>query len=289
MARQILVIGGNRFFGKRLIEKLILNGDQVTILNRGHLDDGFGDKIKRITCDRDDVEKFRSSVQHKTWDIVYDQVCFDAHQAKVAIELFSGRTKKFIFTSTVSVYPLQANLKEEDFDPKNHKYTEIVTREQDYGEAKRQCEAVFFAQKAMPVVAVRFPIVMGPDDYTERLKFYINQVKNGESIYFPNFNAQMSFIHSLDAAEGLFLLGNIDFTGPVNMASEKPLSLKDLIKSIEKVLAKKAMIHSENKPEDKSPYGVEHDWYVNVQRAIGLDFRPVEISKWIETVISQQK
>lgn len=286
MARQILVIGGNRFFGKRLIEKLIANGDHVTVLNRGHLDDGFGHKVERIICDRDDVLKFKASVQHKAWDIVYDQVCFDAHQAKVAIEIFSGHTKKFIFTSTVSVYSQEGNLHEDDFNPKTYKYDKILTREENYGEAKRQCEAVFFNQDTMPVVAVRFPIVMGPDDYTERLKFYVDKIKNSEPVYLPNLDAQMSFIHAADAAEGLFILGNINFTGPVNMASRAPLRLCELVKFIEQNVGKKALLHSVAKTADeKSPYGLEKDWFVNIDRALSLGFKPTEIPEWIVAVI----
>ncbi|WP_409477471.1 NAD-dependent epimerase/dehydratase family protein [Pseudobdellovibrio sp. HCB154] len=286
MARQILVIGGNRFFGKRLIEKLIANGDHVTILNRGQLDDGFGDKVERIICDRDDIEKFKSHVQHKTWDVVYDQVCFDAHQAKAAIEIFSGHAKKFIFTSTVSVYSQRGNLHEDDFNPNTYRYDKILTREENYGEAKRQCEAVFFNQNTMPVVAVRFPIVMGPDDYTERLKFYVDKIKNGEPVYFPNLEAQMSFIHAADAAEGLFLLGHINFTGPLNMASRMPLRLRELVNFIEQNVGKKALIYSEAKgADDKSPYGLEKDWFVNIDRALSLGFKPAPISEWIVAVI----
>ena len=286
MARQILVIGGNRFFGKRLIEKLIAHGDHVTVLNRGHLDDGFGHKVERIICDRDDIQKFKSSVQHKTWDIVYDQVCFDAYQAKSALEIFSKTAKKFIFTSTLSVYSPGANLHENDFNPKTHKYDKILTREENYGEAKRQCEAVFFNQDTMPVVAVRFPIVMGPDDYTERLKFYVDKIKNGESVYFPNLDAQMSFIHAADAAEGLFLLGHVNYTGPVNMASRTPLRLRELIKFIEQNVGKKALVHSKlQSADEKSPYALEKDWYVNIDRALSLGFKPVEISEWIVAVI----
>lgn len=285
-SRQILVIGGNRFFGKRLIEKLIANGDQVTVLNRGHLDDGFGDRVSRVVCNRDDIEKLKSSVQHKNWDIVYDQVCFDAHQARAACEIFSDMAKKYIFTSTQSVYQPGQNLLESVFDSKTHAYDKILTREEDYGEAKRQCEAVFFSQNTMPVVAVRFPIVMGPDDYTERLKFYVDKIKNGESVYFPNVEARMSFVHAQDAADGLFLLGNIDFAGPVNMASKNPMCLKDLIGLIEKVVGKKAIIHSQaSTPDEKSPYGLEEDWFMNTDRAHSLGFAPKEISEWVVAVI----
>lgn len=287
--RNILVIGGNRFFGKRLIEMLVASGDHVTVLNRGNLNDGLGDKVDRLVCDRDDVKKLESLMQHKTWDVVYDQVCFDAHQAKSAVEIFANRTKKFIFTSTVSVYDLGKNLNESGFNPYTHSYEKILSRDENYGEAKRQCEAVFFAQNKMPVTAVRFPIVMGPDDYTERLKFYVDKVKNGELIYFPNLEAKMSYIHSADAAEGLFFLGKNNFSGPVNMASAKPLAMRELIEHIEHVVKKKALLHSQSIDGEKSPYGVPEDWYVNVSRISELGFTPRDISEWLDTVISQQK
>lgn len=265
---------------------LLKNGDRVTVLNRGHLDDGFKDRVTRIICDRDDLDKFKNSVQHKSWDIVYDQVCFDAHQAKAAVAIFSGRTKKYIFTSTVSVYPPGANIKEELFNPKTHRYDKVLLRDENYGEAKRQCEAVFFAQEAMPVIAVRFPIVMGPDDYTERLKFYVDRINSGEPVYFPNLEARMSYIHAADAAAGLFLLADTAFTGPVNMASKDPLSMRELITAIEHTVGKTAKLNSKAVSEnEKSPYGVEQDWFINIECALGLGFKPQEIHEWLVAVI----
>ncbi|MES2801169.1 MAG: NAD-dependent epimerase/dehydratase family protein [Bdellovibrionota bacterium] len=285
-SRQILVIGGNRFFGKRLIEKLLAQGDRVTVLNRGQLDDGFGDRVTRIQCDRDDIEKLKKAVQHKTWDLVYDQVCFDGHQARAACDIFSGVTEKYIFTSTQSVYGAGENLAETVFDAKTHVYDKIFTRDENYGEAKRQCETVFFAQDKMPVVAVRFPIVMGPDDYTERLKFYVDRINKGESVYFPNIEARMSFIHAEDAAIGLLLLGKTDFTGSVNLASRDPIRLKDLVLSIEETVGKKTIVRSESTTADeKSPYGLEQDWFMNIDLAHSLGFNPKAIPDWIVSVV----
>lgn len=285
-ARQILVIGGNRFFGKRLVEKLLNQGDQVTVLNRGKLDDGFGDRVTRIVCDRDDVEKLKKNVQHNTWDLVYDQVCYDGHQSKAACDIFTPITKKYIFTSTQSVYAFGENLSESVYSPKVHKYDKTIFMSEDYGEAKRQCEAVFFSQNKMPVVAVRFPMVVGPDDYTERLKFYVDKIKNGDSIYFPNQDARMSLIHSDDAAEGLLFLGNSEFTGSVNLASSEPLRIKDLIQTIENTVGKKAEVRVMPKtPDEKSPYGLPEDWFMNSNLANSIGFTAKPIQAWLTDVI----
>ena len=141
---KILVIGGNRFFGKKLTRNLITSGHEVTLLNRGSIDDGFGDQIQRIKCDRSDATALRNALGNSTWDLVYDQVCFDAKEAKSVIEIFTDQTSHYIFTSTQSVYGPGRMLTENDFDPFTYQYTEIVDRNQSYAEAKRQCEVVFF-------------------------------------------------------------------------------------------------------------------------------------------------
>ena len=41
----ILVVGGTRFFGISMIEKLISDGHDVTVATRGRTQDSFGDKI----------------------------------------------------------------------------------------------------------------------------------------------------------------------------------------------------------------------------------------------------
>lgn len=275
---KILVIGGNRFFGKRLVHQLIDHGDQVTVLNRGNRSDDFGDQVDRITCDRKDRQALQKIMQHKSWDLIYDQMCFDAFEAKDACDIFSGSCGKYIFTSTQSVYGPGANLKESDFNPIGYRGP-IGT--QDYGEAKRQAEAEFFSQK-MPVAAVRFPVVMGPDDYTERLKYYVDQIKNKKPIYFPDVNARMSFIHAQDAANGLFMLGKSNFTGPVNMASKLPIKLLDLVATIESCVKEKAIF---TQTEDKSPYGIPSDWFMNVELAIANGFTPKDISEWLPQLI----
>ena len=50
----ILVVGGTRFFGIPMIEKLISDGHDVTVATRGRNQDRFGDKVKRLILDRSD-------------------------------------------------------------------------------------------------------------------------------------------------------------------------------------------------------------------------------------------
>src|SRR6185437_5900703 len=131
-----LVIGGNRYFGKLLVEELIARGFDVTLLNRGNLNDGFGDEVKRIKCDRANSTQLESAVVKLKWDIIFDQACYDFEQATSAVNIFRNKTRKYVFTSSQSVYDLGSNLNETAFNPKKYKFSEKKTMQQDYAEAK---------------------------------------------------------------------------------------------------------------------------------------------------------
>ncbi len=271
----ILIIGGNRFFGKRVAELFLQSGHHVTLLNRQNLDDGFNDKkIFRIKCDRSNARQLADCVKDLKFDLVIDQVCFEASEALAAVEIFKNRTKKYIFTSTQSVYKDSGpNLSESVFNPEGYSFYPEISRTSDYGEAKRQCEAVFFAQATMPVTAVRLPMVFGPDDYTGRFQFHVDRIKQQREIFFPNINAKLSLIHSADAASAIQFLALSDFKGPINIAANPVISLKELMDFIEGKIGKALRLSASDLDSDKSPYGIESDWYMNTDLAASLGLR----------------
>jgi nucleoside-diphosphate-sugar epimerase len=290
----VLIIGGNRFFGKKLSRALIQDGHNVTLLNRGSLNDGLGNEVTRIKCDRTNSTELQKAVGNSTWDLVYDQVCYTAKEAQEAQKVFDGKVSHYIFTSSQSVYEPNENIDESFFDPYTYNFEKQETKESNYAEAKRQCEATFFDNPSFPVTAVRFPIVLGADDYTERLLFHIKKVMNGEEIHFPDQDAKISFISSDDAAMVLRFLGDQNAAvGPINAAAEKPIALMDFIQIIEEAIGKKAVFADAATNENHSPYGIEQDWFMNVQKLKSMDCTPAPIKNWlkdeIQSVIQSSK
>lgn len=282
----VLIIGGNRFFGKKLSRILIQEGHKVTLLNRGSLDDGLGNEVTRIKCDRTNLSEFKKAVGNSTWDLVYDQVCYTAKEAEEAKKVFDGNVSHYIFTSSQSVYEPNENIDESFFNPYTHNFEKQETKESNYAEAKRQCEATFFDTPSFPVTAVRFPIVLGADDYTERLLFHIEKVMTGEEIYFPAPDAKISFISSDDAAMVLRFLGNHKkAVGPINAAAEKPIMLMDFIQNIEETTGKKAVFAEIATNENHSPYGIKKDWFMNVQKLKSMQCTPAPIKSWLSNEI----
>lgn len=166
---KVLIIGGTNFFGKRLVQKLIQESHDVSILTRGNKALDFKGQFEHIKLDRLDKTAMGSKFENSSWDLIYDQVCYDYQTAKDACEIFNGKVKHYVFTSSQSVYEAGAHLKEADFNPEKHSFEKEETAISNYGEAKRQAEVGFARHAEFKTTYVRFPIVHGVDDYTQRL------------------------------------------------------------------------------------------------------------------------
>ena len=275
---KILVIGGNLFFGKRLVHKLIENGHDVTVLNRQNKNDDFGDKVHRIKCDRLNKEEMKRALGETQWDIIYDQVCYNYQTAKDSCELFEGRVKHYVHTSSQSVYKPGSEISEDAFTPSQYEFSEQADHRTQYAEAKRQAEKAFESFARFPVSYVRFCIVIGEDDYTKRFLFHIDRIKADKEIFFPNLEAKISFISSQDAANSLYHIGMNQITGPINCCNSGHISLSDFVKVITEKTGKKLIRASEQTQENSSPYGIDQDWYMDNQKLTqsGLKLGPVE-------------
>lgn len=275
MMKKALVLGGNRFFGKKLVKNLLASNIEVTLATRGNFDDGFEDKVNRLIIDRCD----RSSLEILTndyWDLVYDQSCYSPQEALDICEVLKGKIGRLIFTSTAAVYDGGVDLKEDQFDPYSFEIGEILSRENykgvsGYQKAKRQSEAVYFQKGSFPVVAVRLPFVVGEDDYSERLKFHVDKVKSGDGMYIPKPDNVLDFITSDDAGAFLHWLGHSDFEGPINGGARDEITFVKMVEMIEEIIGKKANLSNDQK--DVSPYVLFTAFALSVEKAEELGFK----------------
>ncbi|MEG0471659.1 MAG: NAD-dependent epimerase/dehydratase family protein, partial [Solibacillus sp.] len=136
--KKILVLGGTRFFGKKLVEELLKQHHQVTIVTRGVSENPFGDQVEHLQVNRQDEAAFRTAVAGRNFDVVYDNICYSPNEAKAFCDLFNGSIGKLVFTSTLSTY--EANGKphaEGDFDPYHYEIVMGEAADFSYGEGKR--------------------------------------------------------------------------------------------------------------------------------------------------------
>lgn len=285
---KVLVLGGTRFFGKRLVHKLVESGADVTVATRGKTADPFGQNVSRLVIDRDDALSLHTAAQLRDWDVVYDNICYSAQNALDANLAFDGRVGRYILTSTLSVYDFGSEqLEESDFNPQTYPITVRARADVTYQEGKRQAEAVFFQQASFPVAAVRFPIVLGEDDYTKRLHDQIERVSTGKLIGVPNPAALLSFILSDEAARFLFWLAKNELTGPVNACSNGSISVGSLLQLIEKATGKSAVTQPETADADHSPFGVPASWSMSTAKAQRAGFTFNNLDDWLPQLVQK--
>jgi len=105
MRKNILVIGGTRYVGKLLVQRLLGAGHAVTIATRGNAPDPFGQRIRRIKVDRRNERAMLAAfADGETWDLIYDQMCYSPLDAAIAVRVFKGKVKRYVMTSTIDVY-----------------------------------------------------------------------------------------------------------------------------------------------------------------------------------------
>ncbi|MBS4207303.1 NAD-dependent epimerase/dehydratase family protein [Bacillus sp. FJAT-50079] len=286
--KNILVLGGTRFFGRELVELLIENGHNVVIMTRGQSGNPFGDKVEHLIGDRSNKEDLAKLTAGRTFDLVYDNICYSPNDAYQFCEIFNGKIDKLVFTSTLSTYEMDGKEKsEDDFDPYHYHIRFGESTDFTYGEGKRQAEAVFLKYAKFPVVAVRFPIVMGENDYTQRLHFHVERIAAGEPIGFLNMDADMSFIQATEAARFLHWAGMSKVEGPYNATANGKISLSDLIKLIEEATGKSAKISLVGNDEIRSPYAIPSSWYMTNEKATKAGFSFTYLDNWLKPLIKE--
>ena len=282
---KILVMGGTRYFGKRLVQLLIEKGHQVTVANRGTTPDTFGAQVERKIVERADPVSVGAVAKARDWDAVVDQICYSPDEAKIACDAFEGRTQRYVHTSTASVYEVGGERFEKDFDPFNYEPRLGSRADFPYGEAKRLAETYYFQKAKFPVVAMRIPIVLGADDYTGRLEFHLQRVSEGRPMVIPNLNSETSFIDSGEAARFLLWLVEGSGVGPINACSNGRLSIGEILKVIERRLNKSAVVCGKGLKEDATPFVDEESKYLNHERAKGMGFKFEPLATWFPQLV----
>ena len=282
--KKALVLGGTRFFGKRLVSNLVDTGWDVTIASRGLADDSFGQRVKRLTLDRYNYESLQVALKGGEWDVVYDQICYAPSDAMDTCQLLSGKIGRYVLTSTGSVYdnsPMP--YKEEYYDP--YSYPLRMGRQDSftYGEGKRLAEAVFFQKADFPVAALRIPVVVGPDDYTQRLAGVVHYVKHGIAMRPLNTDKTIGFISSFEAAKFLHWLAESPVTGPYNAAATGFLTSQGLFSLVGRVVGREALL-SEAAEQESPLQGSSH---LDNSKAKAAGFEFTNLLDWLPLLVAE--
>ena len=302
MRKNILIIGGTRFFGPLLVEKLLEAEHRVTIATRGLTSDVFGERVERIFVDRRNLLSMTDAFAECHFDLVYDQLCYSPEDARIADKVFSGRVDRYVMASTIETYdqlgcitdqPFHESLLDLekiqiDFDYPwlNPEYAEVS-----YAKGKRQSEAYFYQRSDLPVVSIRIGHVLsGTDDFTGRLAFYVEKALSGEQLQYSSTVSQSSFLNPNEIAKFLVWVGEQSFIGPINAASHGCLSSKDIIDRVSRVLdisISTSETQRKVKPSELSPFDFPVNHAMDTSRAQSLGYHFTHIDDWLDILVKQ--
>ena len=274
----ILIIGGTRFFGIPMVEELLNAGHHVTIATRGLSADSFGSYVQRIILDRTDAQSVRDALSGRRFDIIIDKLAYCSNDIKSVMD--AADFDQYIQMSTTAVYePKHINTVESDFDALSKELIWCGRPDFPYAEIKRQAECALWQKYPdRNWIAVRYPFVIGKDDYTKRLLFYVEHVMKSIPMFIDNLDCRMGFIRSDEAGKFLAFLTGKDFRGAVNGASDGTVSVREILNYVEQKTGKKAVIEAGGDP---APYNGEPEYSINTDKANALGFRFSRLRDWI--------
>ncbi|MFI9063739.1 NAD-dependent epimerase/dehydratase family protein [Streptomyces sp. NPDC053429] len=301
--QKICVIGGSRYFGKLLVERLQAAGHEVTVINRGSTRPPAG--VEHLVVDRNDEAALIAALGTRTFDVVVDQVCYTPVQAAIAVRAFAGRARRYVMTSTIEVYdpatavlpavPAGTPVAEENVDPATWlvamdlPWHDDAYLEAHYAEGKRQAEAVFTRAGGFAFTGVRSAHVLGGggQEFTGRLAHYVERITRGEEIAVHANALPTVFIHYQELAQLLAWAAAADFTGAVNACSDGRLDVHDLASVVAAQAGREPVYRSVPAGEEASPFSFDRHYAMSNTRAKALGFAFSHTCDWLPDAVAE--
>ena len=99
-----LFIGGTGTISTAISRKLLQEGHELWLINRGSRNDELPEGAHIVLADINDESYVATQLEGQTFDVVADFIAFVPAQLERDYRLFRGKTKQFIYISSASAY-----------------------------------------------------------------------------------------------------------------------------------------------------------------------------------------
>lgn len=220
--KTILLLGGTRFIGRHLLEKLNTKMFDVYYFHRGltnfsplsNATEILGDRIKEQDIERLFARKF---------DVIVDISGEEYEMVELAVRYSKKNQPYYVYISSSSVYRSSSRQHDEREIP-------IEQSTSNYTNAKILSEKLVknsFAKYAI----VRTSKVYGPYNHIYREQYFIDKLSNNEQITLVN-DPILHFTYVEDLVDGIAELISKELIGIFNIAGKEPARLSFFVKTI---------------------------------------------------------
>ena len=178
---RLLVLGGTKFLGRAIVEEALARGHEVTTFTRGETNPELFPEAERLRGDRDgDL----SALEGRTWDAVIDTSGYVPRIVRASAEALRN-SGFYVFVSSISVYAELPPGYDESSPVEQLEDPETEDVRAHYGALKAACERVVddvFGERA---ANLRFGLIVGPHDPTDRFTYWADRVARGGEVLAP--------------------------------------------------------------------------------------------------------
>lgn len=236
---KVLVLGGTQFIGRNLVERLLEERKyDVTLFNRGVSGANLFTNTKQLKGDRE--TNAIKQIAHTQWDYIIDASCFYPTALQAVLSNIN-KPKKYIFISTCSVYKSDnlEILKTENAPVLSCTKEQAVDRTPaTYGNRKIACEKLL-QQAGINYTILRPALVYGKYDYTDRLYYWLHQVKTKDLLLLPDGGERkfsITYVHHL--VEAILQSLKIESSGIYNVITQPQTSIQEIVNTAASLLNK---------------------------------------------------
>lgn len=188
MRLRIVVLGGTRFIGRRIVDELVDAGHEVLVVHRGRTEpEGLPD-VPHLHADRLDLGVVRSELVRFDPEAVLDCAAFGAADADAVLGAFPSDDLRLVVLSSMDTYRAYGSLHAgvvtdalplDETSPvrsQRYPYRGSIEGMDDY--EKLEVEERWLARSG---VVCRLPMVTGEHDYQRRQEFVLRRVRAGRT------------------------------------------------------------------------------------------------------------
>lgn len=116
-------------------------------------------------------------------------------------------------------------------------YASSITPDSPYGNAKASCGHAVIAEREISTAWLRIFCAYGPHEYRQRLiPSVILSLQKGEETKCSEGLQIREYLHSKDAAEACVTVLDAELTGPVNISSGQPVTVREVVQSVARIM-----------------------------------------------------